>query len=62
MPIPTELDRTLAALDDLHNGLLARLRIYHRAGRDRDPAHIRVELQGYADAVIAFLNGDDRCS
>jgi hypothetical protein len=58
MPIPTEFDRSIAAIEDLATAVLTRLRIFYRAGANRDPAAVREALQAYADAVIDCLNGE----
>jgi hypothetical protein len=60
MPIPTDTERQLAAIDDMHSSILVGLRVWHRAGPDRDPRRIREALQTYADAVVAFVNGDEK--
>jgi hypothetical protein len=59
MPIPGPVDAALAEIDDLHNSILVRLRVWQRAGPNRDPKSIREALQtyAYADAVIDFVNG-----
>jgi hypothetical protein len=59
MPIPGDIERRLGEIDDLHSSVLVRLRIWQRAGPDRDPKNIREALRTYADAVVAFVNGDE---
>lgn len=59
MPIPTKADGDLAAIDDLHSVVLVKLRVWHRAGPDRDPRAIREALRAYCDSVVDFINGDD---
>jgi hypothetical protein len=59
MPIPGNIERSLGEIDDLHSSVLVRLRIWQRAGPDRDPKNIREALQTYADAVVRFVNGDE---
>jgi hypothetical protein len=56
--IPTQFDRAIAAIEDLHNCVVGRLRTYHWGGRDRDPASIRQALKDYADLVIETVNGE----
>ena len=57
MPIPGDIERRLGEIDDLHSGVLVRLRVWHRAGPDRDPKSIREALRTYVDAVTDFVNG-----
>lgn len=59
MSIPGDIERRLGEIDDLHSGVLVKLRVWHRAGPDRDPKSIREALQTYADAVVRFVNGDE---
>jgi hypothetical protein len=59
MSIPGDIERRLGAIDDLHSSVLVGLRVWHRAGPDRDPKNIRKALQAYADAVVRFVNGDE---
>ena len=59
MPIPTQFDRAIAEIDDLGVAVLNRLRIYHRAGPNRDPASIRAALQDYVTAVMRVVNGPE---
>jgi hypothetical protein len=58
MPTPTPFDKAVAAIEDLHGCVIGRLRTYHHAGRDRDPASIRQALKDYADLVVETVNGD----
>jgi hypothetical protein len=60
MPIPTHFDYQLVAIDDLHGCVLGRLRTYHRAGPDRDPAAIREALKAYVDAVSETVDAEHR--
>ena len=59
MPIPGDIERRLGEIDDLHSGILVRLRVWQRAGPDRDPKSFREALQAYAVTVVRFVNGDD---
>jgi hypothetical protein len=45
MPIPTDAERRLGEIDDLHSVVLVRLRTWHHAGPDRDPKSIREALR-----------------
>jgi hypothetical protein len=47
MTVPTQADRSLAEIDDLHGAVLVRLRTWCHAGPCRDPARIREALQAY---------------
>ncbi|EHR03220.1 hypothetical protein Bra471DRAFT_03989 [Bradyrhizobium sp. WSM471] len=58
MPIPTQLDHAFAEVDDLHQTVLVRLRVWQRAGPSRDPGAIRAALRAYADKVVGIVNGD----
>ena len=60
MSIPGDTERRLGEIDDLHSSVLVSLRVWHHAGPDRDPRRIREALQTYADAVVAFVNGDEK--
>jgi hypothetical protein len=60
MPIPTAQDHLLGEIDDLHAGILVSLRVWMRAGPDRDTKRIREGLQDYVDKVVAFTNGGDQ--
>jgi hypothetical protein len=60
MPIPGDIERRLGEIDDLHSSVLVGLRVWQRAGPDRDPKNIRKALQTYADAVTDFVNGGDK--
>jgi hypothetical protein len=53
MPIPTEADRRLAEIADLHALILVRLGIALRGG---DAKAVRPALQDYADKVIEAVN------
>jgi hypothetical protein len=59
MSIPGDIERRLREIDDLHSGILVGLRVWQRAGPNRDPKNIRKALQTYADAVVRFVNGDE---
>jgi hypothetical protein len=59
MSIPGDIERRLGEIDDLHSGVLVRLRVWQHAGPTRDPKSIREALQTYADAVVRFVNGDE---
>jgi hypothetical protein len=58
MPIPTAQDHALAAISELADVVLLKLKVWHRAGRDRDPRAIREALRAYCDAVQDFVEGD----
>jgi hypothetical protein len=58
--IPTNADRSLSAIDDLHGVVLIRCRTFHFGGRLGDPQNIRQALQEYCDKVIEFVNADPR--
>ena len=58
--IPTAQDHALGEIDDLHAGILVSLRVWMRAGPDRDAKRIRAGLQDYVDRVTAFVNGGDQ--
>lgn len=57
MPLPTEQDRVLDDLENLHEALMIKLRTYRHAGHRRDPDAIRRLLVNYADGVVDFVNG-----
>jgi len=58
MPIPVKADYDLAAISELADVVLLRLKTWHRAGPDRDPRAIKAALRAYCDAVVDFVNGD----
>jgi hypothetical protein len=60
MSIPGDIERRLREIDDLHSGILVSLRVWQRAGPDRDPRRIRAALRSYVDAVTDFVNGGDK--
>ncbi|MGB6396524.1 MAG: hypothetical protein WBF73_12665 [Bradyrhizobium sp.] len=59
MAIAGEIERQLAAIDDMHSSVLVGLRVWHRAGPCRDPKRIREALQTYVDAVMRVVNGGE---
>jgi hypothetical protein len=57
LPIPTRADHQLSEIDDLHNSVIVRLRIWLHAGPDRNPKNIREALKEYVAKVTDFVNG-----
>jgi hypothetical protein len=59
MPIPTDFDRKLGAIDDAHSLILIKLRTMQYGGAPRDArAELRVALQDYADQVMVAATED----
>jgi hypothetical protein len=58
MPIPTRADHDLGEIDDLHSGILVRLRVWQHAGPNRDAKSISEALRSYVAAVTNFVNRD----
>ena len=58
MPIPVKADYDLAAISELSDVVLLKLRVWYRSGANRDPRGIREALRAYVDAVQDFVEGD----
>lgn len=57
MAIPTEADRKLSEIGDLHAAIVGKLMVLrHSQNTERGRADLRQRLQDYADAVIRFAN------
>jgi hypothetical protein len=54
MPIPTQHDRAMAEVDDLHGVVMIRLRTLQHAGARRGVAGVRLALEDYATAVLTL--------
>lgn len=54
MPIPTQHDRAMAEIDDLHGVVVIRLRTMRYSGARQGAAGVREALREYTDAVMAL--------
>ena len=60
MPIPTQYDRDLAEIDDLHGFVIIRLRTLQHGGAGHNGGDVRQAWEQYTAAVTALV-GDRRC-
>jgi len=58
MPIPVKADYDLAAISELSDVVMVRLKVWHRGGPNRDPRAVKQALRAYVDAVQDFVEGD----
>ena len=60
MPIPTRANYRMVELQSLADTVLGRLAIWYRAGKERNPRSVQEALQDFQDAVIDFVDSDER--
>jgi hypothetical protein len=58
MPVPTQHDRDMAEIDDLHGVVLIRLRTLQHAGARHVGASVREAVEQYVAAVTALAATD----
>ena len=50
----------MVELQSLADTVLGRLAIWYRAGKERNPRSVQEALQDFQDAVIDFVDSDER--